>query len=122
MYVTDGAESRWPVNYDLDNIITPVKVDVLSDLLNKTNMKKDDVLFLVNGFRHGFNLQYQGPVKCTCTSRNLPFVIGDKWKLWSKLEKEVRLGRVAGPYHRIPFDTYVQSPIGLVPKDGGDQT
>ena len=33
--------------------------------------------------------------------------------------KEVKLKRFAGPYENIPFDTYIQSPIGLVPKDGG---
>ena len=36
--------------------------------------------------------------------------------------KEVRLKRVAGPYNTIPFDNFIQSPIGLVPKDGGKQT
>ena len=32
--------------------------------------------------------------------------------------KEVKLGRVAGPFDSIPFKNYVQSPIGLVPKAG----
>ena len=36
--------------------------------------------------------------------------------------KEVRVKRVAGPYESIPFEDYIQSPIGLVPKKGGDQT
>ena len=34
--------------------------------------------------------------------------------------KEVKLKRFAGPYERIPFNGgYIQSPIGLVPKDDG---
>ena len=33
--------------------------------------------------------------------------------------KEVKLKRVAGPYSKIPFENFVQSPIGLVPKAGG---
>ena len=33
--------------------------------------------------------------------------------------KEVKLGRVAGPFLKVPFDNYIQSPIGLVPKAGG---
>ena len=35
--------------------------------------------------------------------------------------KEVKLGRVAGPFKKneLPFDYFVQSPIGLVPKHGG---
>ena len=36
--------------------------------------------------------------------------------------KEVKIGCVAGPFAVIPFDHYVQSPIGLVPKDSGRQT
>ena len=32
---------------------------------------------------------------------------------------EVKLGRYSGPYQSIPYqDTYVQSPVGLVPKAG----
>ena len=32
--------------------------------------------------------------------------------------KEVQLGRYAGPFDEIPYDNYMQSPIGLVPKAG----
>ena len=33
--------------------------------------------------------------------------------------KEVQAGRYAGPYDRPPYDCFIQSPIGLVPKDKG---
>ena len=33
--------------------------------------------------------------------------------------KEVALKRYAGPYDKLPFEYYVQSPIGLIPKSGG---
>ena len=36
--------------------------------------------------------------------------------------KEVSLNRVAGPYDKVPFENYIQSPIGLVPKAGKEQT
>ena len=39
--------------------------------------------------------------------------------LWNKVMKEVKAKRYAGPFTKIPFDHYIQSPIGLVPKDGG---
>ena len=32
---------------------------------------------------------------------------------------EVSLKRFAGPYREIPFISYIQSPVGLVPKAGG---
>ena len=36
--------------------------------------------------------------------------------------KEVELGRYAGPYEKPPFESFVQSPIGVVPKDKGLKT
>ena len=32
--------------------------------------------------------------------------------------KEVKAERVAGPFESIPYENYIQSPIGLVPKSG----
>ena len=36
--------------------------------------------------------------------------------------KEVKCKRYAGPYKVPPFKDFIQSPIGLVPKDGGRET
>ena len=36
--------------------------------------------------------------------------------------KEVQLGRYAGPFKHIPYKYFIQSPIGLVPKDNGKDT
>ena len=36
--------------------------------------------------------------------------------------KEVKLKRYAGPFKTVPFENFIQSPIGLVPKDGGKDT
>ena len=36
--------------------------------------------------------------------------------------KEVKEGRYTGPFKEIPFEYYIQLPIGLVPKDGGKKT
>ena len=47
---------------------------------------------------------------------------GNKTILWNKIIKEVKVKRYAGPFEQIPFDTYIQSPIGLVPKDSGRST
>ena len=33
--------------------------------------------------------------------------------------KQVQLKRYAGPFEKIPFKYYIQSPIGLVPNDNG---
>ena len=49
-------------------------------------------------------------------------MIGDETVLWNKVMGEVKAKRYAGPYKQIPFKNYIQSPIGLVPKDGGTKT
>ena len=33
--------------------------------------------------------------------------------------KEVEAKHYAGPFKTIPFENFIQSPIGLVPKDNG---
>ena len=35
--------------------------------------------------------------------------------------KEVQAKRVAGPFEQIPFEHFIQSPIGLIPKAGSDE-
>ena len=64
-------------------------------------------------------MKYSGPTNRTDTSHNLQFHVGDKVGLWDKIMKEVKLQCYAGPFEKIPFDSYVQSPVGLVPKSGG---
>ena len=71
---------------------------------------------------NGFDIGYAGLQERKSTSDNIPLTVGSKTELWNKVMKEVRLGRVAGPFSTIPFDNYIQSPIGLVPKAGSDQT
>ena len=57
------------------------------------------------------------------TAPNLKFrEVGDPITLWNKVMKEVKEQRYAGPFEEIPFDNFIQSPIGLVPKDGGKDT
>ena len=111
--------SEYVSNYDLNAIVTPVKVDALERLLREANNDTQETDFLVDGFRNRFDIQYQGPIIRKSTSRNIPFTVGDKFVLWDKIMKEVKEGRYAGPYDEILFENYMQSPIGLVPKKGG---
>ena len=105
--------------HDLENIETAVKPDVLEQLLVETNYDKRETQFVIQGFRKGFDLEYAGPQIRQSTSRNMPFTVGNKIVLWNKLMKEVKCCRVAGPFKKVPFDNFIQSPIGLVPKAGG---
>ena len=114
----------WFENYDLVNIITPVNADRLEVLLNEAGYNSQKTQYLVNDFREGFSLKHHGKVVSKRMAPNLKFQIGDKFELWEKVMKEVELKRYAGPYkeHEIPFEHFIQSPIGLVPKDQGHKT
>ena len=108
------------INSDLENIVTPVKVDVLERLLKQSNYDTQETEYLVNGFRNGFDIHYDGPKDRKDYSENIPFrSVGTAKELWDKLMKEVKLRRYAGPFKHLPFEHFVQSPIGLVPKAGG---
>ena len=86
-------------------------------------MTKTKLAFLVNGFTNGFKLHYEGPLhNCKRSAPNLKLRVGSKVELCNKVMTEVELGRYAGPFHEPPFESYVQSPIGLVPKDKGLKT
>ena len=110
-------------NLDLDNIITPVNPVKLNELLTEANYDSKKREYLVNGFTHGFKLHYQRPLnECKRLAPNLKLRIGSKEELWNKVMTEVELGRYAGPFQQPPFEHFVQSPIGLVPKDKGLKT
>ena len=115
------SESSYFENFDLDTISTQIKPDVLDQLLRESEYDRHERDFIVEGFRNGFDLGYQGPEIRQSESRNIPFNIGNKFILWEKIMKEVKLGRVAGPFELPPFPNFIQSPIGLVPK-AGNQT
>ena len=108
-------------NHDVSNVCTPIQADMLEQLLKKTNYDVKESSFLIKGFRTGFSIGYKGPMKRQDKSDNIPFTpgVGDKFEMWKKIMKEVKLKRYAGPFTEVPFTHYVQSPIGLVPKAGG---
>ena len=110
------------MNYNLSDVVTPINVPRLEKLLENSGFDWDKSLFLLEGFRNGFRLEYDGPMDRKDEAQNLPFTIGDHKEMWMKIMKEIKMERYAGPYEEIPYENYVQSPIGLVPKDGGRQT
>ena len=101
-------------------MVTPVHVEVLQHLLKESNYDEEGTKFLIEGFTHGFDIGYEGTEIRTDTVKNIPFRkgVGDKFELWEKIMKETKLGRYAGPFKEIPYENYMQSLIGLVPKAG----
>ena len=109
-------------NFDLEEMVTPVNYKQLDQLLVETGYPDEKRVKLVNGFKNGFDLGYRGNPDIQLKSRNLKFTVGNPTELWNKVMKEVKEKRYAGPFREIPFKIYIQSPIGLVPKDGGKKT
>ena len=110
-------------NFDITNIVTPVDVDAYKGLLKESGYDTAKTEYLVSGFREGFSLCYQGPlVEVQREAPNLTLRVRTKLELWNKVMGEVKAGRYAGPFKRPPFKYYVQSPVGLVPKDKGRKT
>ena len=90
-------------------------------MLRSAGYDSKEIQFLENGFTLGFDIGYEGPQERQSTSENIPFTVGNDTILWNKIMKEVELGRVAGPFEKIPFSNFIQSSVGLVPK-AGNQT
>ena len=110
-------------NFDLENIKTPVNIDVFKNLLEESKYDPIETEFLVDGFTNGFSIGYEGNQQVRINSPNLKFrEVGNSLTLWNKVMKEVKEKRYARPFEQVPFDHYIQSPIGLVPKDGGKDT
>ena len=91
--------------------------------MNETDFEEDKKKFVNDGFRHGFSLNYQNSLKgVRRTSKNLHLRVGSATEMWNKVMKEVQLKRVASPFEKVPFEEFIQSPIGLVLKDEGKKT
>ena len=113
----------WFENYDLEKIVTPVDPFKLRNLLRESHYDSDKTEFLFKGFTEGFDLGYNNEDEVRQLSPNLKITIGSEVELWNKVMKEVELKRYAGPFEKIPYShDFIQSPIGLVPKDGGTKT
>ena len=96
---------------------TPINVKKLQQLL-KDYPNKSDAVFLSEGFEFGFKLHYEGP-RDSVESKNLKSVLQNEEFAKEKLEQEIALGRMAGPFPYKPISNLRFSPIGLVPKKTG---
>ena len=92
---------------------TPIKFERLNILLSKYpyHVARNT---LIDGFRSGFRVKYTGP-RSPRDAHNLKSVIQNKNIARLKIEKEIELGRVAGPFLKRPFINLIVSPLGLVP-------
>ena len=96
----------------------------LAELLEISQFDKSKARHVIDGFRHGFCIGYEGDMNVRRTAPNLRLRVGSEVVLWNKVMKEVKEKCYAGlyPITKPPFDCFIQPPIGLVPKDNGKDT
>lgn len=107
-------------NFDFDNLVTPVNVDVYEQLMIQANLDPTEIQFLTDGFRNGFSIGYEGPQQRRSFAPNHKLRVGTETDLWNKVMSEVLEKRYIGPLRldQIPYDSFIQSPLTLVPKKG----
>ena len=100
--------------------MSPINVAVLESYLRCANYDQSDTEFLINGFHNGFSIGYQGPLIRSSQAKNIPFTPGvsSHTEMWNKIMMEIKQGHAAPPFSEIPYENYIQSPTGLVPKKG----
>lgn len=92
---------------------SPIKLEVLESWLKNYNSVDKHVL--LSGFKDGFRLSYEGERKARF-SKNLKSAAQYSSVVQQKIDKEIRAGRVAGPFIEVPLKYLQVSPIGIVPK------
>lgn len=102
----------------METIVTPVIACNLEKLLRDTNYPEKETKFLVDGFTKGFSLGYEGPKVRRTYSKNHKLRAGTPLILWNKIMGEVKVKRMSGPHEQPPYESFIQSPITLIPKKG----
>ena len=96
---------------------SPIKVDILLNLIKHYPIELNRQI-LSEGFLFGFKVGYEGP-RLPTFCRNLVSAHQNNDELEQKLLKELKLGRIAGPFSYRPFTNLRLSPVGLIPKKSG---
>ena len=76
---------------------------------------RDAATRIADGFRFGFRLGFKGE-RVAGETRNLISAKQHARELMAKLLKEIKLGRIVGPFTTPPILNFRCSPVGVVPK------
>ena len=114
MAVLEEEPVSEPSNQDISSLAkSPIDLGMLELELGFYN--SEDREYLLDGFRHGFTLHYEGP-HIAYEARNLRSALEFQNIVQDKINKEILAGRVTGPFLEWPIVSLRISPIGLVPK------
>ena len=114
-HISSGAGvTGGEVTHSVEEVLpTPIKINKLKLIVQGYDVEK--LNFLISGFRHGLYLGYQGPRE-SCFVKNSDST-KDNWEVGNtKLKKEMKMGRIAGPFNMPPFKKFRVSPLAVIPK------
>ena len=100
-------------------VTTPVNIDALEQELS-SHPDRPFVLSLLSSLRHGADIGYRGPRR-DLIAPNLPLARKFPEHITAALDKEVSLGRMAGPFHDTPYSPLHCSGLGSVEKSDGSR-
>jgi hypothetical protein len=96
---------------------SPLKIEIVQRYLQNYPLK-EVAQELSDGFLKGFRLKYTGP-RIHRESPNLLSAFPHTEALKDKIQKEINLGRIAGPFKCLPISNLQVSPCNIVPKSDG---
>ena len=100
-------------------MVSPIKVDVLEKFLVDYPCPGTR-RYLVRGFRHGFDIGFQGSFSVpNARPRNLKSARDNVAKVTEAVVKELNRGHTSGPFPFPPFPHTHCSPIGAAPNPDG---
>jgi len=93
---------------------TPVKVNQLAHFLEgyNSNLKNN----LIQGFTSGFKINSSLDKNVVKFPQNHKSATGNPQVVTKKIHREIQKGRIKGPFKEPPFNNFICSPLGLVPK------
>ena len=96
-----------------DRNLSDIRVHKLMKYLAGYDVNRKRFLFL--GLTNGFKLHYRGPLISRVVQNHKS--LSEKAEIFKdKIAKELQKGFTAGPFTEPPFDPFITSPVGLVPK------
>ena len=95
---------------------TPVKVDILCRYLD--GFDQEQYIYLKEGFSKGFSLGTVGVIPPSLSRNHISVSqsVDILNFVENKLNKEINLGRIKGPYQSPPLPNFKCFPLGVVPK------
>ncbi len=112
----------FPINHNLEDMVTPLNIPVLLKWLDLYQAEKPDLIkdveILRKGFKEGFCLFTDEKLK-PCSFKNHRSARVLPHEVIKILREEVSTGRIAGPFDQMPIEGLRVHPVGLVAKPEG---